>query len=54
MGIPLAYLLSKNKLLKANSLVEGIINLPVAIPHVAVGIALLSLFNDRTLLGSFF
>ena len=53
MGIPLAYFINKNRL-KGTIFIESIINLPVAIPHVAVGIALISLFNERTLIGSFF
>jgi len=52
-GIPFAYFLSRCKF-KAKYLLESIINLPVAIPHVAVGIALLSLFNERTFLGRLF
>ncbi len=53
MGIPFAYFLSKNRF-RGRAILESVINLPVAIPHVAVGIALLSLFNDRTVVGSFF
>lgn len=53
LGIPFGYFLSK-KSFKGKSILESIINIPVAIPHVAVGIALLSLFNERTFIGSFF
>ena len=53
LGIPFAYFLSRCEF-KAKRLLESIINLPVVIPHVAVGIALLSLFNERTFLGRFF
>ena len=53
IGIPLGYLLSKYRF-KGKSIVESIINIPIAIPHVAVGIALVSLFNDRTFLGHIF
>ncbi len=53
LGVPLAYFLSRVEF-KGKSLIESIINLPVAIPHVAAGIALLSLFNPRTEVGKLF
>ena len=53
LGVPLAYFLSRYQF-KGKTFLESIINLPVAIPHVAAGIALLSLFNPRTLVGHFF
>ncbi len=53
IGVPLGYFLSKTNF-KGKGLIESIINLPVAIPHVAAGIALLSLFNPRGILGKFF
>ncbi len=53
LGVPLAYLLARSEF-KGKSFVESIINLPVAIPHVAAGIALLSLLNPRTTVGKFF
>ncbi len=52
-GVPLAYILSRTNF-KGKELIETFINIPVAIPHVAVGIALLSLFNPDTFLGKFF
>ncbi len=53
IGVPFAYLLSRAQF-KGKAIVESVVNLPVAIPHVAVGIALLSLFNQRTIVGRFF
>ncbi len=53
LGVPLAYFLSRVEF-KGKTLIESIVNLPVAIPHVAAGIALLSLFNPRTSVGKFF
>ncbi len=53
IGIPLGYVLSRTQF-KGKSVVESIINIPVAIPHVAVGIALISLFNERTFVGHIF
>jgi molybdate/tungstate transport system permease protein len=42
LGTPLAYLLARSKF-RGKRLVEGIIDLPIAIPHPVVGIAILSL-----------
>jgi molybdate/tungstate transport system permease protein len=41
LGTPLAYLLARSNF-KGKRLVEGIIDLPIAIPHPVVGIAILS------------
>jgi len=41
LGTPLAYLLARRKF-RGKRLVEGIIDLPIAIPHPVVGIAILS------------
>jgi molybdate/tungstate transport system permease protein len=41
LGTPFAYLLARTKF-KGKRLVEGIIDLPIAIPHPVVGIAILS------------
>lgn len=50
-GIPLAWLLArKNFMLK--SFVQGMIDLPVVIPHTAAGIALLTVVSPKTTLGS--
>jgi len=39
---------------KGKSIVEGIINLPVNIPHTAAGIFLIMVFGKQGLLGRFF
>ncbi len=49
-GVPLAYLLARFDF-PGKRWVEGLINLPIVIPHTAVGIALLMVFGRRTLLG---
>ncbi len=53
VGIPFSYVLSRSQF-RGKGILESIINLPVAIPHVAVGIALLSLFNPKSAIGRFF
>jgi len=53
LGIPLAYILSYYEF-KGKHMLEAITNLPVVIPHIAVGIALLSFFNEKMPLGKFF
>jgi molybdate/tungstate transport system permease protein len=52
-GIPLAFYLSRYDFpLKA--LVEAVLDIPVMIPHTAVGIALLTVFGTRFFLGKLF
>lgn len=53
LGIPLAYLLARVDF-SGKSVIEGIIKLPVIIPHTAAGIALLTVFGDRFFLGRIF
>lgn len=53
LGVPIAYFLSRYEFIGKRFL-ESIANLPVVIPHVAVGIALLSFLNERTFLGNIF
>ena len=43
-GVPLAYLLAR-KDFRGKKIVEGIIDLPVIIPHTAAGIALLTVWG---------
>ncbi len=50
-GIPLAYFLSRFSF-PGKSVIEGIVELPVVIPHSAAGIALLSAFGSRSLFGT--
>ncbi len=46
-GVPLAYLLAR-KDFRGKKLVEGIIDLPVIIPHTAAGIALLTVWGRNS------
>jgi molybdate/tungstate transport system permease protein len=50
-GVPLAYLLARRRF-RGRRLLEALINLPVAVPHTAAGVALLLVFGRRGLLGS--
>jgi molybdate/tungstate transport system permease protein len=52
-GVPLAYLLARVDF-PGKRLVEGIIDVPIVVPHSAAGIALLMVFGRRTLLGQAF
>ncbi len=49
-GVPLAYLLARTDF-PGKHLVEGIMDVPVVVPHTAAGIALLMMFGRRALLG---
>lgn len=53
LGVPLAYILARTTF-PGKRLVEGLIDLPIVIPHSAAGIALLMVFGRRTLLGHAF
>lgn len=50
LSIPLAYVLARKKFFLSN-LVNGIIDLPLVIPHSAAGIALLGVLSRGTLMG---
>jgi molybdate/tungstate transport system permease protein len=52
-GVPLAYLLARTDF-KGKKLVEGLIDVPIVVPHTAAGIALLFVFGRNTALGEFF
>jgi molybdate/tungstate transport system permease protein len=52
-GVPLAYLLARVDF-PGKRLVEGIIDVPIVVPHSAAGIALLMVFGRRSLLGKAF
>jgi molybdate/tungstate transport system permease protein len=52
-GVPLAYLLARVDF-PGKRIVEGVIDVPVVVPHSAAGIALLMAFGRRTALGSAF
>lgn len=51
-GTPLAYILSRYDF-QGKSIVEGIVDVPVVIPHTVAGIALLAVFGSNGLVGSF-
>ncbi|MFZ3070935.1 MAG: ABC transporter permease [Anaerolineaceae bacterium] len=53
LGLPLAYIMARGKF-KGKSLLAGIIDLPLIIPHTAAGIALLLVFGREGVLGSLF
>lgn len=53
LGIPLAYVLARKKF-PGKHLIEGIIDLPIVIPHTAAGIALLVVFGRRYIGGKLF
>ena len=52
-GIPLAYLLAR-KNFKGKKILEGLIDLPVIIPHTAAGIALLTVWGRHSFLAKLF
>jgi molybdate/tungstate transport system permease protein len=53
LGVPLAYLLAKTRF-PGKRLIEGLIDLPIVIPHSAAGIALLFVFGRNFFLGRAF
>ena len=53
LGVPLAYLLARHNF-KGKRLIEGLIDVPIVVPHTAAGIALLFVFGRQTLLGQAF
>jgi len=52
-GVPLAYLLARADF-PGKRLIEGVIDLPIVVPHSAAGIALLMILGRHTLLGKAF
>lgn len=52
-GVPLAYLLARHQF-PGKQIIDGLVDLPVVIPHSAAGIALLSVFGRRFYGGKFF
>lgn len=50
LGVPLAYLLARKKF-RGKRILEGIIDLPMAIPHTVAGIALLAVLGSHGLIG---
>ncbi len=53
LGVPLAYLLAKADF-KGKQFIEGLIDLPIVIPHSAAGIALLFVFGRKYFVGNVF
>jgi molybdate/tungstate transport system permease protein len=53
LGVPLAYLLSRYSF-RGKRLLEGIIDVPIVVPHTAAGIALLFVFGRSFLIGKAF
>ncbi len=51
-GVPLAYLLAR-KNFYGKTIIEGMIDVPVVVPHTVAGIALLTVFGTHGLLGQF-
>ena len=52
-GVPLAYLMARYRF-RGKRWVEGIINLPIVVPHTAAGIALLTVFGRQAPVGQAF
>ena len=53
LGVPLAYILARYSF-PGRRIVEGIIDVPIVVPHSAAGIALLFIFGQRFLVGKAF
>ncbi|HID28336.1 MAG TPA: ABC transporter permease subunit [Methanosarcinales archaeon] len=53
LGTPLAYLLARKNFF-GKSIVEAIIDLPLAVPHTVAGIAILMIFGRKQFIGSLF
>ena len=53
LGVPLAYLLARFDF-PGKNLVEGLIDVPIVVPHIAAGIALLFVFGRSSLAGKAF
>lgn len=50
LGIPLGYILARKKFF-GKSIAQGIVDVPVVVPHTVAGIALLTVFGANGLLG---
>jgi molybdate/tungstate transport system permease protein len=53
LGVPLAYILARYDF-PGKSAVEGLIDLPIVVPHTAAGIALLFVFGRNFMVGKWF
>ncbi len=52
-GVPLAYLLARHDF-RGKRVLEGLIDVPIVVPHTAAGIALLFVFGRRYFMGELF
>ena len=52
LGVPLAYVLARHEF-RGKRFLEGLIDIPIVMPHSAVGIALLFVFGSNFLMGKF-
>ncbi|RLI28154.1 molybdenum ABC transporter permease [Candidatus Bathyarchaeota archaeon] len=50
-GVPLAYILARKEFFGKN-FIDGILDLPMMIPHIVAGIALFSIFNPSGIIGA--
>ncbi len=50
LGVPLAYLLARRPF-PGNALVQAVVDLPIVIPHIVAGIALLTVLGPRGFVG---
>ncbi|RUM40435.1 MAG: molybdenum ABC transporter permease [Desulfobulbus sp.] len=53
LGIPLAYILARWSF-PGKSFLQGLVDLPIMIPHTAMGVALLMVYGKKFLIGSLF
>ncbi|HAF70492.1 MAG: Binding-protein-dependent transport systems inner membrane component [Acetothermia bacterium 64_32] len=53
LGVPLAYILARHRF-PGKALIQGLIDLPIVVPHTAAGIALLLVFGRQGFLGRAF
>ena len=53
LGVPLAYLLARCDF-PGKSILQGLVDLPIMIPHTAMGVALLMIYGKKFMLGSLF
>ncbi len=53
LGVPLAYVLARHNF-PGKRIVEGVIDLPIVVPHTAAGIALLFIFGRKFFMGQLF
>ena len=52
LGVPLAYVLARHEF-RGKRFLEGLIDIPIVMPHSAVGIALLFVFGSNFFMGKF-